>query len=260
MARLNKFLLEISNSYRVENREHRSVPITKDTFLKLKEKHCKQAIDSEIYRGIKHATKDDYLFIDPSRYTRISEYTENWYMLLMELLPQWKKFPKLSKSIICTTHIGEADNWGPIYKVYPYDNAVLAVAPEKHFWGSFPYTMVEINEIIIKILELFNMDLFANETDPNVLKKALNKIDSLDKSKIDMEYFSDVYFGYDMKKVFVNMKNGMPALKAFGELLPSNRFILKKIGDKLPKNKQIWTESPCILEYVRDYEDNEEEE
>jgi hypothetical protein len=48
----------------------------------------------------------------------------------------------------------------------------------------------------------------------------------------------------------------MPALKAFGELLPSNRFILKKIGDKLPKNKQIWTESPCILEYVRDYEDN----
>lgn len=134
MARLNKFLFEVSNLSRIENRNHRSIPITEDAFLKMKEKNCKQAEKNVIYRGIKKGTKEKYLFIEPSEHIRVSEYTENWYMLLMEILPQWKKFPKLSKSIICTTYVSEADNWGDAYRVYPYDGAVLAVAPYRHFW------------------------------------------------------------------------------------------------------------------------------
>ncbi len=246
MARLNKFLFEVSNLRRIENRNHRSIPITEDAFLKMKEKNCKQAEKNVIYRGIKKGTKEKYLFIEPSEHTRVSEYTENWYMLLMELLPQWKEFPKLSKSIICTTRINEADNWGDIYRVYPYDGAVLAVAPYRHFWGSFDLTMPEVNEVIIMLLKLFKMDIHDNETDPNVLKRALSKIDAMDKSKITTDELSNIF----VENIFTSIKYGVPVLKALAKLLPANKFKLIKVGDRIPGNVQVWTESPCLLEYI----------
>ena len=78
MARLNKFLFETSNLHRSKDRTHRSVPITQEKFLELKEKHCKQAEKTELYRGVKEGSKKRYLFINPAEHTRVSEYTENW--------------------------------------------------------------------------------------------------------------------------------------------------------------------------------------
>ena len=46
MSRLNNFLLEYGNNDRLEGKKHRSVPITEDMFLELKEKHCKHSMHS----------------------------------------------------------------------------------------------------------------------------------------------------------------------------------------------------------------------
>jgi len=49
----------------------------------------------------------------------------------------------------------------------------------------------------------------------------------------------------------IKIKKGVPVLEAFRNVLPANRFMIKKIGDKLPGNKEVWTESPCLLEKYR---------
>jgi hypothetical protein len=33
-------------------------------------------------------------------------------------------------------------------------------------------------------------------------------------------------------------------------LLLVNKFKLIKVGDRIPGNVQVWTESPCLLEYI----------
>jgi hypothetical protein len=271
MKRLDDFLFEYHNERRLKGKEHRSVPISQEEFLQLRDKNCKKAKRknaTKLYRGIEGGI-DDYLFIDPSEHTRVSQYTANWYMLLMELSPQWEEFPKFSKSVIMTTDSGNISRWGREYRVYPYDGAILGVTPKGHFWGSFPYDMSTFNSFIYFIIQSFGGDIDKNETNPNVLKKEFAKIDKVKNIGQRKELLFDVDEWIErncfsrtsniFEKATERLRDRDKALDVFGDLLSTDGFLSKKIGDTLPNDKEVWTDSPCILEKINFDNNNEEE-
>lgn len=251
MTRLNNYLLERNN---YDNGKTRSVDISAEKFVELLKTKCDDASRNPIYRGLMHGSGADYLYIDPSKHTRVSEYTDNMYILLSEISPYWKKYPKLSKSIICTTSRDSASNWGVnIYKVYPFDGAKLAVTSEKHLWDTFPFQMSEMSFVIDRLLVSMGITLDPNETNPSVLKDALKKASIYYKKYGVPEPFMDtaeytigltdqieeIIAGADPYKVLIECFN------------PAGLVSLNKIGDDLPDNKQVWTESPCILSKIK---------
>jgi hypothetical protein len=255
MNKLKNILNEYHNEERLEGKAHRSVPITEEEFLRLKDRHCSKALQgTQLYRGVEGATAK-YLFIDPSKHTRVSQYTKNWYMLLMELSSEWKEYPKFSKSVIMTTKEDHSSTWGREYKVYPFNGAKLGVTPNIHFWGSFDYDMDTLTSFMETVFNEFGLNLDNNETNPQKLTELFNKIDKRDRSfKEDAKkriWENDFYDGSEeFNEALLRLIRGDKALQIFCDLLPTHNFTLKSIGDKLPIGKEVWTDSPCILEKV----------
>lgn len=256
MNKLKQQLLkEYHNERRLEGKAHRSVPITEEEFLKLKDRHCSQALKgTQLYRGVEGANAK-YLFVDPSKHTRVSQYTKNWYMLLMELSPEWKEYPKFSKSVIMTTKYDHSSSWGREYKVYPFNGAKLGITPAVHFWGSFDYDMDTLTSFMKVVFDEFGLNLDNNETNPQKLKELFDKIDKMGftpkedvrKRVEERDYYTS---GKEFAEALHRLIKGDKALQIFCDLLPTHGFTLKSIGDKLPIGKEVWTDSPCILEKV----------
>jgi hypothetical protein len=266
MARLVHFLREGNTS---DDTYGRSVPIEKYAFDNYIKKNCsKSMFGSPLYRGIRNVSESaKYLFIDPSKHTRRSEYTTNYYMLLLQFLPNWKKFPNLSKSVICTTSRNDAMAWGQAFQVYPFDGAELAVTPKEHLWASFPeyfgsMAMDDVSNIISYLLRYSKNKSYVGkqETDPNKLKHALELINSVeDREQVINDIFNDYGLDIGIKiegKVLIDKWASHEIediIDVFEKLLDPSKFILTKIGATLPNKKQVWTESPCVLSRIEGY-------
>jgi hypothetical protein len=245
-------------------RKGRSTPITETEFVKLLDSKCKKSVNgAALYRGIRRGTGDVYLKLDPSQHTRVSEYTDNWYILLMQLMPEWKNYPDFSKSIITVSGMSRARTWGNnIYRVIPFDGATLGVCPYEHFWGSFKWLdgggMSDLNERMRKLFD-FVENYFAvslqpksNETEKAVLKKAFDYFDN-NKEKIWAEIQRvgqagrfRMYDSSDGDIPYFNTDNKL--LDAFAVNFRPKGFKLVKAGSKsIADSKEVWTESPCIL-------------
>lgn len=238
----------------------RSVPIKFEQFDQILNTHCKDALKGDpIYRGIAKGKWDPYLSIDPSKYIRKSQFTENWYMLILQLLPKWRKFPNLSKSVICTTSEIDAGSWGELYQVYPYDGSKIGIAPEEHFWASFPdylqpqQGMANLNALLHIIAYNAGIkDINRDETDPSKMKKFLNEIDLyLDRKTLINNVISDYEHRFmgDLKRLLEKYRDDeiQRLLDVFSVVLDTKGFELKTIGDKLSYGKQVWTEGKCIM-------------
>jgi hypothetical protein len=174
-------------------------------------------------------------------------------MLLFQLLPEWKKLPNLAKSVICTTSKIGANDWGPAYRVYPFDGAKLGITPEEHMWASFPTlfaSMNTLNGLLQNIIETNMYKVKSNETNPQILKDVFNLIDkktSRDFIDLVLDYTDPTYL---VEKYFLQYKNREfeTLIDMFSVILKPDDFLLKKAGDKgLPPNKQVWTEGDCIM-------------
>ena len=243
--RLQAYLDEGNNL--IGKKTGRSVPIDVKDAKKTIIKECKNAMRSTpIYRGVNNDARA--LFIEPKKSTRLSEYTDNYYMLLFQLLPSWKKYPKLSKSVIGVTSVGKSTNWASeSFRVYPYDGYDIGVCPAEHFWGSFKKVngMDILNEKLMDFLDYYNRDhkqlknFSPKETDPNVLKAEFEKIDKLKLEKTFDNIFEEYFFV------------GEKVIKTFDRIFSSedNGFSLEDSGStyNIPFARQIWTEAPCIL-------------
>src|SRR5882762_7031765 len=101
-----------------------------------------------IYRGL-NGHEENILYVDPTNYTRRSANTDNYYTLLMDNLPSWSKFPKRSKSLICTTDSDNADTYGQVkgsvYVVLPLGNPIIACCDGEDLWDSFHYVQSEMD-------------------------------------------------------------------------------------------------------------------
>jgi hypothetical protein len=241
MTRLNAYLIEGYNSGK---EKPRSIPIDMDDAKALIRKNCTNAIrSSELYRGLNAG--DNSLFIEPAKHTRVSEFTDNYYMLLFQLMESWKKYPNLSKSLIGVSTSYAAAKWGSgVFQVFPYDGYDIGVAPYEHFWGSFKGLlnigsgMDELNGIIDRIIR---SHVSKEQTDPAKLKASFDNVD-----KIHHDSFEEI-------GPFVFFENGEKILDTFNKVLDPVKHGFELINTskvwRLPQmpSKQIWTEAPCVL-------------
>jgi len=99
-----------------------------------------------------------YTILNPKIEKRKSRNTANFYTLMMENLSQWRKFPKRSNSLICTTDYYKARMYGTAYRVIPIDlNAKFGVCPEEDIWESFERKELFIGDVwkLISISEKY---------------------------------------------------------------------------------------------------------
>lgn len=94
-----------------------------------------------IFRGVRelHA-QIPAAFVKPSEYTRRSANTTNYYTTLLDNLPSWQKYPKRSKSIICTTDFDRAEGYSynkNTFYVFPAEGSKVGICPQNDIWKSF---------------------------------------------------------------------------------------------------------------------------
>jgi hypothetical protein len=108
---------------------------------------------------------------------RHSANTSNEYnVLISEILPSWREYPQRNQSFICTTSHDVSLNFGDPFYVFPLGNPDIGVCSEEDFWNSFP----EVHKYISS-MEEFNSEIqdFVNLTqeketfDKSVDKKTL---------------------------------------------------------------------------------------
>lgn len=239
--RLQSYILEGNRTIGSKGRSER---IITDKAIELLNAHCKTSLRSTpIYRGVNH--RQDALFIDPSKHIRRSEYADNYYMLLFQLMPSWKDYPSLAKSVIMVSDESDATSWsdiGQAYRVYPYEGHTLGVCPKEHFWGSFleshVNSMDNLNEIITGLLMDNDIELNHKETDPTYLKKAFDQIEKMD---------DRVTLYHGPFKLEIEEK----ILDVFDNLLDPDRNGFKHVNSSsiwtIIKRKQVWTEAPCVM-------------
>ena len=239
--RLKQFLLQ----------EGRSKEISEEEAIDLIKKNCQQSLKgTPIYRGIR--TTDLYFSIDPkSGKPRKSANTRNYYTLINDNSPEWKPYPKRSRSIICSTDADGVGGYGNPYAVFPYDGAKIGVCPKRDYWVSFlktlgEYTSLdEFNNILYKLINTkaniygFNDSSYKNIVDSfktfDMFMKDSPKL--LESIKNDYVMFKD----YDPEKItFLEYVQKLLSPKP-------NVFKLKKSGDKLPKEREVWTDSKSVL-------------
>jgi len=253
--------------------ENRGKVLSLDDTKKLLQTKCSKAVEAYkkgnvIYRGIKNIN-DAYILSTPSEFTRKSKNTDNYYTLINDNSPAWAKYPKRSKSIICVTDSDIAHNYGTLYTVFPFDNAKIGVCSDADYWVSFPFltkttgilTMAEFNAQLWTIFYIEIDDRSIGDINKVKTYKDLQKLfHEFDKFVKD---FNNTHNNEKDKQSVIDIikdKNSSVTLldeyekfmnmeEYFRYLLDpnKNKFKLKKIGDRLPKDKEVWTDSNSIL-------------
>lgn len=215
-----------------------------------------------IYRGLNSDFK--YGFIEPANFTRESANTSNHYTLLIDNSENWSEYPKRSESVVCTTSRERAIMYGDPYLIFPLPGAEIGVCSDVDIWDSFPYLQRKIgfdnldslNNTFMYLAELCFEKGNLSENWPE-LRDELEKIP-------DCERFNEIYQTGEVRKNFPQYvksrlielaRTYYPNYTNFYEMIKDlldpqkNNFELEelKAGLTLPSNREVWTDSPCLL-------------
>jgi len=100
------------------------------TLVHLFNTHCSDARwmikqDTPLYRGVRGDIHDDILAVDPTKTQRKSQNTLNYYTLIFDHLPERVTWPKRSRSLIATTLIRTAEDYGAVRVVIPFNRVKI---------------------------------------------------------------------------------------------------------------------------------------
>ncbi len=243
----------------------RSEVIDMDEVSEVLEKYASwYDIDCEtpLYRGIKkHGIKreDDFLIIEPSKFKRVSVDTDNFYNLIIDNDSKWEDFPKRSKSIIGTTDMKRAENYGTVYRIIPlFKNSEIAIAPGDDIWWSFTksfksdnpmYTSCDECEGTGEIEHLNGIEHECSKcegtgdvevTDLSLLNFKIKKDFKLDKESYDWKEFKSKLGEAPLSKL---SRMFDPKLNDFTIKEYNNDLIITyRVG-----GREVWTDAKCLL-------------
>jgi len=229
--------------------------------------NCKKSIKSTpIYRGT-NSFNSEYGFGDTNNASklRISANTDNYYTLIIDNSQPWSSFPKRSKSFICSTDLQEARAYGgrDTYRVIPFDGTPIGICPAGDIWDSFKD---------IGGLRIFNgaINLAAKASGPAERKMntdhkfLLKTFDSIGKDYIEKNQNPSwsINLTSRLRKLFDDFaKSG----KSFSDYLinvafdpKKNGFKLKKAGNQLPKENEVWFEGKAVFIKMNELEEIED--
>lgn len=170
MRTFKQFLLEASVGPSIKYNH-----LSEEETAAMLKKYCPSALTygARFWRGVYDDVYDvgHTSWIDLSLTTRASENTSNHYTLILDNHPKMKKFPKRSKSLIFTSSKAEAEDYGNLYAVFPYDTNILGVCPQNDIWKTqcqLPCTEVTLS---IEVMNGYWQDFFHYV---NVLSRTLS--------------------------------------------------------------------------------------
>lgn len=208
--------------------------VLKDNNYKLKiiAKKCPVAVDhflnnKIIYRGspkFKSYAKNNVPILgDSSKMERKSANTYNYYTLWFDNHPTWKKFPKRSKSWICTTKYSYSTNYGYPSFVFPIGNPTVGICPSNDIWSSFR-----------PCLETFTEDLKSKRVSEQSYEKMVKDIKDI--------YASEDF--WDKNDLFVYGKT----FEKFVQWLSPKRFETNSLSSMhFYSNREIWFSGPAFF-------------
>lgn len=243
--------------------------IDEDTAMELLSKKCGKSFDHYnktgvvLYRGM--PGNGDYYQIDPKSSTRRSQYTDNYYTLVMDNDPRWSKFPKRSESLICTTREGKASGYGgTVMQVFPYDGANFGVASGDDIWESFEQnnlrgdSLGELNSFLNGIASYYDLDGFRSMT---TYKKFMYWLDRFE-AELQTTKDRDVPIIGKWPSMLTRLSSvadswiadGAPPFKKWYQDIfdPADNDMyatkdIKKVFGKGAVDKEVWTDSKAIL-------------
>jgi uncharacterized LabA/DUF88 family protein len=227
----------------------------------INEKECRELLDTkhskafegkgQIFRGVDGY--GDYVYINPSksRSPRISANTHNYYTLIMDNSPDWKQYPKRSRSLICSTDKSYADNFGDgeSYSVYPQNGASIGVCPGGDIWGAGFYKGHDFGTIVDHIDDIINTNSIGVEKADYDYENMVKIFKLIDKKQEDVYVEMKRYFG-STKVFFENyLDSGKTFLGFIEYILNPIRcgFTLVKAGDSIPNGREVWMSQPCVM-------------
>jgi len=233
--------------------KQRGKPITKEEARELLRTDHADAFVSkvQIYRGV--GGYGDFAYIDPSKSKdlRRSASTSNYYTLMMDNSSKWSKYPKRSKSIICSTDSEYSDGFGDVYNVYPINGGKVGVCPYMDIWGSkrLQYSFEDISEITGIVVESDYICVTRADYDfPNMVKifKLIDKNKELIIKEMDIKAFR---YKYAMPFFVSYMGSGKTFYGFIDYLMDPDAcdFSLVRAGNNIPPNREIWISDPCVL-------------
>jgi hypothetical protein len=232
----------------------RSIKLSVDDIVKLLPDYSdaiKNYIDGKkIYRG-NDKVNDDILLTKPSEFIRTSANSLNFVTLLVDNSNSWKKYPKRSKSIICTSSIVNASDYGAPYIVLPKNEAKIGICPKDDWWYCFgDITVNNVNRLIRLILKSVDPKLHIDEiNNTSDIKEYKDLIELIRKFDSDARYEESILSSYlsdDYKQIKGSYKTIEEGLDNYinpskFKLIDIKEYNLKR------KNQEIWTDSDSIL-------------
>ncbi len=210
--------------------------------------------NSYIYRGV--YDYGDYAYIEPekSKQLRISANTSNYYTLILDNSGNWKKYPKRSKSLICSTSYKTAEMFserGSVYRVLPENDSNIGICPKNDIWGTeIKYKGKEylFDRIVDFIGGILNIIGSKNDREFSIFLKDCLEVDN--KKEYINGFVHESRFGDDIIELWKFYLESDYGFYGFVNMLyEPNKcgFELEKIGSYIPENREVWTSSPCVL-------------
>lgn len=234
--------------------ESRTTSIPRRAFFQLYRTKCSSYdpnYHTPIYRGIKDLPYS-FGYVDPSKHTRKSAHTQNYYTLILDNSPKWKRFPKRSKSIICSTDKRYAGDFGVVYNVIPFDGSIVGVCSKFDIWRSFRDSLENVVGFSNASLEDINGMLSyvykstvggkLSESSFETLKKQINK---LPEAIINTRFEGDMFFDEYQKSSFDTLYEFIEHL--FDPTRNGFQTVVAPFSEFSNQDREVWTEGPCLL-------------
>lgn len=252
------------NNYLLEYGESRSKVLNAKDFLELLLEKCSRSMKgTAIYR--RYFEGASMYYVDSHLLKRTSQHTYNYYTLLMDyILPSWKGWPKREYGIICATgkndHLLHGESYRSMYyRVFPYDNAKIAVCPQEDIWYSFKdlEDLNNFNEALLRMSITFLGGQELEEDNPEKLKVQLINLGKKIYERSQEEgglAFSDRYRQF-IADMAVSHKGDL--LKALNRVMDpkDNGFKMVKPGSRFKTGGELWIEGEALMiqkdEYLR---------
>lgn len=270
--RLKKFLLEDYGAMDGGGYggQHRSKDIEEQDIYNM----CKDYMDMFKYydktgirfmRGV--SSSSDYAIINPSKSTRASAYTSNYYTLISSEDPSWKNIPPRNHSVVGSTGYDKAESYGNLYILVPKNGSKIAQCQSEDFWGTFQhafgdenYPLGDFNRSLTNIFR--RIDIKQPDKSLSVLKSACKEFDEFmgkegynqnfskfirDNSYDYVVFYEDVFEKFYKGDLYEMLLNVFDPKKG--------KIKVVKAGQELRKDVETWTDGECLMiceEYFHD--------
>ena len=230
---------------------------------------CSQSTDLHLYRGASQSKTAEVVISGNYASPRRSQTRNNLAMNLTSNLPSWSSYPARNRGLFMTSSYGQADGWGDVVRVFPYDTAKMVLSSSEDFNhdGTFKYMNRLLSDIptdvgnLAKTLVAELEDAMRDDLEKDVDWRDLDSMDDIQRIDADIKQhgvdFNDlINYAHVSPKVAQLGANSLidlfdklmdPKKNGFHLVSPAElQAALVSFGDKRGRY-EIWTNDPCVV-------------